>query len=202
MKVVWWIDTHFTKYWTWNREYSTWTQQALSMKNAVHTYICKWMWKYMKGLYIDRHTHTDAFITNNPSQQQQWYKAATGHLRHTAAQSTTAIWRPTFHRHWRTILKSTGKASHHQGTSYKPTVSYCASREHYKPLLLNSSGVTKLLIQAKRQTTADITALGSVLHKRQRWGISAEGICYSSQLCMHVLHYKVIEDWGTRLHGI
>ena len=37
----------------------------------------------MKGLYIDRHTHANAFITNNPSQQQQLYKAAAGHLRHT-----------------------------------------------------------------------------------------------------------------------
>ena len=110
------------------------------------------------------HTHTDAFITNNPSQQQHCYKAAAGHLRHTAAQSTTAIWRPAFNRYWRTIFKSRGKATHHQGTSYKPTVSYCASREHYKPLLLNSSGVTRLLIQAKRQTTADNTALGAALH--------------------------------------
>ena len=123
------MDIHFTMYWTWNSEYRTWTQQALSMKNAVHTYIHTWMWKCMKGLYIDRHMHTqrDAFITNNPSQQQQCYKAATGHLRHTTVQSTTAIWRLAFHRHWRTILKSRGKASHHQGKSYKPTVSYCAS---------------------------------------------------------------------------
>ena len=131
----------------------------------------------MKGLYIGRHTHThtDAFITNNPSQQQRCYKAAAGHLRHTAAQSTTAIWRPAFHRHWRTILKSRGKASHHQGASYKPTVLYCASREHYKPLLLNSSGVTRLLIQAKRQTTADNTALGEALHTEWRTILKGRG---------------------------
>ena len=97
----------------------------------IHTYIheCESAWKglTLAGTHTHTHTHTDAFITNNPSQQQQWYKAAAGHLRHTAAQSTTAIWRPAFHRHWRTILKSTGKETHHQGTSYKPTVLYCAS---------------------------------------------------------------------------
>ena len=173
------------------------------MKNAVHTYICKGMWKYMKGLYIDRHTHTDAFITNNPSQQQQWYKAATGHLRHTAAQSTTAIWRPTFHRHWRTILRSRGKASHHQGTRYKSTVSYCASVS-----IISLYFSTAVVLQSywykpkdKQQQTLLLWEQYFTKGRGEAFHLKEYATTHS-YVCTYVLHYKVIEDWGTGLHGI
>ena len=81
-----------------NEECSTYIHMYMNVKvheRAVH-----------RQAHTHTHTHTDAFITNNLSQQQRCYKAAAGHLRHSAVQSTTAIWRPAFRR---TILKSRGK---------------------------------------------------------------------------------------------
>ena len=62
-----------------------------------------------------------------------------------------------------------------QVTSRSKPQQAAASREHYKPPLLNSSGVTRLLRQAKRQTTADNTALGAALHTEWRTILKGRG---------------------------
>ena len=74
-------------------------------------------------------------------------------------------------------------------------------REHYKPLLLNSSGVTKLLIQAKRQTTADNTALGAALHTEWRTILKGRGEAFHlkeyatthSHVCTTLQSYRRLE---------
>ena len=53
-----------------NEECSTYVHAYMNMK------------VYERAVHRQAHTHTDAFITSNPSQQQRCYKAAAGHQRY------------------------------------------------------------------------------------------------------------------------
>ena len=165
-------------YWTWNREYNTWSQQALSMKNAVHTYIHTYMNVKVHERAVHRQAHTHTLMHSsqitllNSSSVTKLLQDTWGTQRHRVL--------PQFGGQHSTGTGGQFSRAEEKHLIIKEQVknvqfSYCASREHYKPLLLNSSGATGLLIQAKRQTRADYTALGAALHTEWRTILKGRG---------------------------